>query len=138
VELGTTVFAYFPLGKGFLTGHIKSPADLPQGDIRTRMSRFKEENFDHNFGIVNALKAVAEKKGVTSAQLCLAWVSSRGSTVIPLAGSSRSTRALENLASGDVNLSTEELGRIDDVINSHEVKGDRYYGLSDEQMHLWG
>lgn len=59
-----------------------------EGDIRTRLSRFKEENFEHNFAIVDALKAVAEKQGVTPAQLCLAWVSSSGSTVIPLAGSS--------------------------------------------------
>lgn len=78
-----------PLGRGFLTGAIKSIDELSEGDMRRRMTRFsKEEYFKHNMTLVDALKGVAAKKGVTAAQLSLAWVASLGPKVIPIPGSS--------------------------------------------------
>ncbi|RXW18079.1 hypothetical protein EST38_g7777 [Candolleomyces aberdarensis] len=137
-ELGISVMAYSPLGKGFLTGQIKSRADLAEGDARAHMTRFAEENLDHNFAIVNALTAVAERLGYTPAQLSLAWVAHLGTHVIPLPGSSKASRTLENLQAGDIKLSEDDLAEVNKIINSHEVKGDRYFGKSDEEMHLWG
>ena len=78
-----------PLGRGFLTGTIKSVDDLPEGDMRRRFSRFnKEESFKHNMAIVDLIKSIAEKKGVTNAELSLAWVASIGPKVVPIPGSS--------------------------------------------------
>lgn len=78
-----------PLGRGFLTGAIKSPDDIPEGDMRRHFTRFSnEEYFKHNLDIVEKLKAIAEKRGVTAAQLSIAWVASLGTKVIPLPGSS--------------------------------------------------
>lgn len=81
---------YRPLGRGFLTGQIKSPADIPEGDMRRRYVRFNnEEYFAHNMQLVDKLKAIAETKGVTPAQLSIAWVASlHPKLVVPLPGSS--------------------------------------------------
>jgi len=137
-ELHITVIAYSPLGRGFLTGQIKKPEDLEEGDFRRNLTRFSEENFNHNMEVVNALKAIADKKNITAAQLSIAWVSALGSHVIPVPGSSNKTRTLENLAGGDVDLSSQDLAEINQVLTTHKFKGDRYYGLSDKDMHLWG
>ncbi|KAJ7451035.1 aldo/keto reductase [Mycena latifolia] len=137
-ELGISVLAYSPLGRGFIAGKIKSAADMQEGDIRFRYSRFKEENMKHNLPIIDALNAMAKTKGITVAQLCIAWVAALGPSVIPLPGSSKSTRTLENLAGGDIALSAEEIKEMDEIIAKHGVKGDRSVGLPDEQMHLWG
>ncbi|KAJ7924334.1 aldo/keto reductase [Mycena leptocephala] len=107
-ELGISVLAYSPLGRGVLGGNIKSSADLQEGDIRFRYSRFKEEHMKHNVAIVEVLDAMAKNKGITVAQLCIAWVASQGPSVIPLPGSSKATRTLENLGGGDVVLDAAE------------------------------
>ncbi|KAG2157369.1 NADP-dependent oxidoreductase domain-containing protein [Suillus clintonianus] len=133
-ELGVAVIAYSPLGRGFLTGQIKRPEDIPEGDFRRSLPRFQEDNFKHNFAVVDALAAIARSKNVTSAQLCIAWVSSLGKHVIPLPGSSHAKRTLENCAGGEVELSTEDLAEINGVINAAEVRGDRYA----HQAYLWG
>ncbi|PCH38099.1 aldo/keto reductase [Wolfiporia cocos MD-104 SS10] len=136
-ELGITVVAYSPLGRGFLTGTIKTLDDIPESDMRRRLTRFREEYFKHNMAIVEALKAIAERKKITPAQLCIAWVGALGPHVLPLPGSSKSTRTLENLAGGEVVLTEEEVVEIGQIIASHEVKGDRYFG-NPERAHLWG
>ncbi|KAE9397434.1 Aldo/keto reductase [Gymnopus androsaceus JB14] len=136
IELNISVVAYSPLGQGFLTGSIKSPADLPGGDHRAGYERFKEENIKANLAIVDSLKAIAEKKGITPAQLAIAWVASLGPTMIPLPGSSKASRTLENLQGGDVEL-TEELKGIADVLAAHPVAGERYYGAAAD-LYLWG
>ncbi|OAX43581.1 Aldo/keto reductase [Rhizopogon vinicolor AM-OR11-026] len=133
-ELGIAVIAYSPLGRGFLTGQIKRPEDLPEGDFRRTLPRFQEDNIKHNFAIVDALTAIAERKNVTSAQLSIAWVASLGKHVIPLPGSSHPKRTLENCAGGDVELSTEDLAEINSVIDSAEVRGTRYA----HEALLWG
>ncbi|KZT71694.1 Aldo/keto reductase [Daedalea quercina L-15889] len=136
-ELGIAVVAYSPLGRGFLTGSIKSVDDLPENDIRRRLTRFGEEYIKHNLTLVEALKAVAAKKGCTPGQLSIAWVGSLGPNVIPLPGSSKKERTLENLAGGDVELTEADLAEINSIIAKHEVKGDRYFG-NPETAHLWG
>ncbi|KAE9397423.1 aldo/keto reductase [Gymnopus androsaceus JB14] len=136
-ELNISVVAYSPLGQGFLTGSIKSLADLPEGDHRAGYERFKEENIKANLAIVDSLKAIAEKKGITPAQLAIAWVASLGPTMIPLPGSSKASRTLENLQGGDVELTAEELKGIADVLAAHPVAGERYYGAAAD-LYLWG
>ncbi|EJD52918.1 aldo/keto reductase [Auricularia subglabra TFB-10046 SS5] len=136
-ELGVAVAAYSPLGRGFLTGAFKSPTDLEEGDFRRHLARFQEESMKHNAAIVDALKAIADKKSITPAQLSLAWVCSRGDHVIPIPGSSHSKRTLENLAGGDVVLTPQEIAEIDKVIDSTPIQGDRYAG-NREREHLNG
>lgn len=133
-ELGVAVIAYSPLGRGFLTGQIKRPEDIPEGDFRRALPRFQEDNFKHNFAIVDALTAIARSKNVTSAQLSIAWVASLGKHVIPLPGSSHAKRTLENCAGGDIKLSTEDIAEINSVISAADVRGDRY----PHQAYLWG
>lgn len=125
-ELGISVAAYSPLGRGFLTGQIKRLEDLPEGDFRRHLPRFQEENLEHNFAIVDALTEIANKKNVSSAQLCIAWVGSLGKHVIPLPGSSRAKRTLENCGGGDVVLTEDELQQINELIEKADVRGTRY------------
>ncbi|KIK56439.1 hypothetical protein GYMLUDRAFT_1016317 [Collybiopsis luxurians FD-317 M1] len=136
-ELNISVLAYSPLGQGTLTGKIKSPTDLPEGDARASYDRFKEENFKANLAIVDGLNAVANKKDISTAQVCLAWVASLGPTMIPLAGSSKATRTLENLKGGDVELTKEELAGVEQILAAHPVAGERYLG-KDVELYLWG
>ncbi|KZT44066.1 Aldo/keto reductase [Sistotremastrum suecicum HHB10207 ss-3] len=136
-ELGIAVAAYSPLGRGFLTGSIKKPEDLKENDLRRRLDRFKDENLRHNLALVEALTTIAEKKKVTPAQLSIAWVSALGKHVLPLPGSSKASRTLENLSAGDIQLSSAEFAEIQKVIDGHEVKGHRYFGEG-INAHLWG
>jgi len=138
-ELGVTVVGYSPLGRGFLTGQIRSINDLPEGDFRRRLTRFQgDEIIKHNLQLVDLLKSIGEKKNATPGQISIAWVSHLGKNVIPLPGSSKANRTLENLAGGDIDLTEEDLQEINKGIETIDVKGDRYYGLSDKEMHLWG
>ncbi|KAJ4475706.1 aldo/keto reductase [Lentinula aciculospora] len=136
-ELNITVVAYSPLGRGYLTGQIKSTSDLPEGDVRLRLTRVKEEYIKANWAIVEDLKVIAEKKGIMPAQLSIAWVASLGPHMLPLPGSLNSSCTLENLKAGEIELTPEESKAIEEVITANPVVGDRYFG-SDEQAHLWG
>jgi len=124
-ELGVNVVAYSPLGRGFLTGAVK-PEDLKEGDFRLHIPRFQAEAAAANEKIVNELSQLAKKKGVTNAQLCIAWVSSLGNHVIPLPGSSKATRTSENFAAANIVLTPEEKKELDDAVASFVVVGDRY------------
>ncbi|RPD66273.1 aldo/keto reductase [Lentinus tigrinus ALCF2SS1-7] len=138
-ELGVAVAAYSPLGRGFLTGTIKSPKDLPAGDMRHRFTRFQEDVFNHNMALVEEVKSIAEKKGITPGQLALAWVASRGDHVIPIPGSSHKKRNLENIAAGDVELTPAELEEVDAILAKTPIKGGRYNDALDPKiLHLWG
>ncbi|KAJ3732492.1 aldo/keto reductase [Lentinula guzmanii] len=140
-ELGVAVLAYSPLGHGLLTGTIKSSTDLPEGDFRARFDRFKEDNIKANLAIVEGLKAIAEsrKPSITPGQLCIAWVASLGPTMIPLPGSSKATRTLENLEAGDIELTNKEIKAIEKVLAEHPVSGERYLGgAANAHLHLWG
>ncbi|KAF9004288.1 NADP-dependent oxidoreductase domain-containing protein [Cyathus striatus] len=134
-ELGISVAAYSPLGQGVLSGKITKPDDLEPGDFRRHFQRFQEENLKHNIALADAIKAIANRKGCTAAQMCIAWVCSRGAHVIPIPGSSRKERTLENVAAGDISLTLDEVKEIDDIIDNFEVRGGRYN--SDTKL-LWG
>jgi len=134
-ELKIPVLAYSPLGRGFLTGQITKLEDLPEGDIRRHTERFQPENFAHNLELVAAFKGIAEKKNITSGQLCLAWVRSLGPHMLPIPGSSKYTRTLENLAANDITLTSEEIGEINEVLGRFEIKGARY---TSNTPNLWG
>lgn len=117
------------MGRGMLTGEIKSPDDIPEGDMRKTMPRFLPENFSKNMDLVKALQNFAEQKGCTAAQLALAWIRSISKKdgnpeIFPIPGATTEARVLEN--SKDVTLSGEELKAIESILSSFSVIGDRY------------
>jgi aryl-alcohol dehydrogenase-like predicted oxidoreductase len=123
-ELGIGTVAYSPLGRGFLTGRFTSPADFQQGDFRSVNPRFAQDAFDANMRIVDVVRQVAAAKGVTPAQVALAWVCSRGDDVVPIPGTRRPARLEENVGALDVTLTDEELQRLEPL--SQQVVGARY------------
>ncbi|KAL1939742.1 hypothetical protein VTO73DRAFT_9775 [Trametes versicolor] len=134
-ELNIAIVGYSPLGHGLLTGNYSSTKDIDPNDVRAHLSRFQEENLRHNLVIAEAIKSLATKKGCTPAQLCIGWVGSLGDKVIPLPGSARKERNLENLAGGDVILTEEEKAEMAHILATHPVKGARY---GDNNTDLWG
>jgi len=126
VELGITFVAYSPLGRGFLTGAIKSPADLAADDWRRNHPRFQGENFEKNLALVRALGKMASAKGVTAAQLALAWVLAQGDHIVPIPGTRTVARLEENAAAAAIELSDDELEQLDAVIPPEAVSGARY------------
>ncbi|GJE88503.1 aldo/keto reductase [Phanerochaete sordida] len=138
-ELGVAVMAYAPLGRGFLTGQFKKPDDIPEGDMRRNFIRFRNpEYFQHNLTLVDKLTEIAEKKGVTPTRLCIAWVASLGEKVIPMPGSRNAKRTIKNAYSADTKVTKEDSDAIWQIINNYEVKGDRYFGVGPQAVHLWG
>ncbi|WP_380169331.1 aldo/keto reductase [Jannaschia sp. R86511] len=125
-ELGIGVVAYSPLGRGFLTGAITSPADLADDDFRRSNPRFAADAFEANTAVVREVQAVAADKGVTPAQLALAWVLARGEDVVPIPGTRSETRLAENVAAVDVELTAEDLARIEAVAPPEAFTGTRY------------
>jgi aryl-alcohol dehydrogenase-like predicted oxidoreductase len=128
-ELGIGFVAYSPLGRGFLTGSIKTAADLPEGDSRTgRFPRFAGENFDRNVALAGIVEELARTKGCTPGQLALAWVLSRGQDIVPIPGTKRRAYLEENLAAADVELTDSEIAWLDQ--NVSRPSGDRYADMS--------
>ncbi|PKY25739.1 aldo/keto reductase [Rhizophagus irregularis] len=125
-ELGITIVAYSPLGRGFLTGKYKSLDDFEPNDFRRMLPRFQGENFDKNLEIVHKFHEFANKKGVTPSQLCLAWVISQGNNVIAIPGARKLKYLEENHGTAKVNLTPEELLEIRQIINSIGIVGTRY------------
>ncbi|KAG8933183.1 hypothetical protein FRC02_012328 [Tulasnella sp. 418] len=135
-KLGVTVIGYAPLGRGFLTGQLKRE-EMPANDMRLRFEKFKEDSWAQNQKLVDALSAIAAKKGVTTAQLSIAWVSHLGSGVVPLPGSGKAHRVRENLAAGQITFTEEELKEIKEAIEGIQIKGGRYFGGGADEG-LWG
>ena len=129
-ELGIGFVSYSPLGRGFLTGQIKSPADLDPGDYRRNTPRFQGENFDKNLQLVNTVAEMAVEKRCTPAQLALAWVLAQGDDVVPIPGTKRLRYVIENVGALSVSLSKEDLARIEDVFPAGAASGERYNVLS--------
>jgi aryl-alcohol dehydrogenase-like predicted oxidoreductase len=131
-ELGIGFVAYSPLGRGFLTGRIRSVADLAEDDSRRngRFPRFEDENFQRNLDLVERVRQIADEKGVAPGQLALAWVLARGQDIVPIPGTKRRTYLEENAAAVDVRLTPEELERIDEVAPIGAGAGDRYADMS--------
>ncbi|GAA4541076.1 aldo/keto reductase [Amycolatopsis samaneae] len=125
-ELGIGVVPFSPLGRGFLTGAVTSVKDLPEDDVRRGLPRFSDENFDRNLAIVDALRALAEKKGVTAGQLALAWVQSRGDDVVPIPGTKRRKYLEENVAAATLELSEEDIAAIEQAAPADAFAGERY------------
>ncbi|CAE6431192.1 Auxin-induced protein PCNT115 [Rhizoctonia solani AG-1 IB] len=124
-KLGAVVAAYSPLGGGFLTGSFDTKG-LSEQDYRTHLPRFQGEAAQNNLNLVEALKLIAERKNITLAQLCLAWVSSVGPHVVPIPGSTRAERTLENLSAASVVLTKEDHAEINRALEVNPVSGNRY------------
>jgi aryl-alcohol dehydrogenase-like predicted oxidoreductase len=129
-ELGIGIVPYSPLGRGFLTGQITSPDDFEDDDFRRFQPRFQGESFTKNLELVDAVRGMAEEKGLTAGQLALAWVHAQGDDVVPIPGTKRRTYLEENVAAIDVALSPGDLKRIDEVFPPDAVSGDRYPDMS--------
>jgi aryl-alcohol dehydrogenase-like predicted oxidoreductase len=126
-ELGIGYVAYSPLGRGFLTGQIKSPDDFPDDDFRRFHPRFTGENFKKNIELVHEVEGLAREKGCTAAQLALAWVLAQGEDVVPIPGTKRVRYLDENIAALDVKLSGEDLRRLDEILPPGAASGQRYH-----------
>jgi aryl-alcohol dehydrogenase-like predicted oxidoreductase len=123
-ELGIGFVPYSPLGRGFLSGRFSSPAELDDGDFRRSGPRFTGENLDANLKLAAKVAEIADEKGITPAQLALAWVLAQGDEVVPIPGTKRRKYLEENAASVDVELSADDLARIDAELPT--PAGERY------------
>jgi aryl-alcohol dehydrogenase-like predicted oxidoreductase len=124
-ELGVAIVCYSPLGRGFLTGQIKSTDDFAPDDFRRNLARFKGENFQKNLDVVAEFEKLAAKRGVKSSQLCLSWVLSRGDDIFPIPGTRSADRLAENLASADVKLTEEEKNEVNEILKN--ISGTKDY-----------
>lgn len=123
-ELGVAFVPYSPLGRGFLTGRIRSREDLEQNDFRTTLPRFADGNLNANLALVDRLGAIAEQKGVTTAQLALAWVLGQGKDIVPIPGARKIPHLEANVAAASLQLTEAELQAIGAVMDG--VQGARY------------
>ena len=126
-ELGIGIVAYSPLGRGFLAGRFTGPDDLADDDFRRNHPRFTGENLERNTQLAERVQELAERKGVTPAQLALAWVLSRGDDVVPIPGTKRRTYLEQNATAADIDLGGDELAELDDL---GDAAGDRYSDMS--------
>jgi aryl-alcohol dehydrogenase-like predicted oxidoreductase len=129
-ELGIGFVAYSPLGRGFLTGQIRSPEDFGDDDFRSHLPRFQGENFQRNLDLVASVEELAEEKGRTPSQIALAWVLGRGEDIVPIPGTKRRSYLEENAEAVDVELTDEELERLEQVFPQGAAAGDRYPDMS--------
>lgn len=126
-ELGIGLVAYSPLGRGFLSGELKSPDDFGTDDTRRDLPRFRGDNFYKNLELVKALQAIAGEKGVTASQLALAWVVAKGH--VPIPGTRRVKYAEENIAAADITISADDMQRIEAIMPlGSTLAGERYEG----------
>jgi aryl-alcohol dehydrogenase-like predicted oxidoreductase len=125
-ELGIGFVPYSPLGRGFLTGEIRTPDDLAADDTRRNHPRFQGDAFQKNLDLVRAIGAMSANKGCTPAQLALAWVLAQGEDVVPIPGTKRRRYLEDNLAALNVELSSTDLARIDEVLPPGAASGTRY------------
>lgn len=125
-ELGVTVVAFSPIGRGFLSGVFQSRADIPKGDLRCMLPKFSEENFPNILAVVQGLKDVAFAHGSTPAQVALAWLLAQGPDIIPIPGTKSATRMDENAASALLQLSDQEVQGIRTLVEQTQLQGTRY------------
>ncbi len=125
-ELGIGFVPFSPLGRGFLTGRLKSVDDFEEGDYRRSSPRFQGDNFQRNLNLVKRVGEIAREKHCSPAQLALAWVLARGQDIIPIPGTKRRSFLQENIGSVAVNLTTEDLARIEEVAPREAFSGPRY------------
>ncbi|EFL31989.1 oxidoreductase [Streptomyces viridochromogenes DSM 40736] len=125
-ELGIGITAYGVLSRGLISGHFTADRQLGPGDFRARSPRFQGDNLQHNLGLVEALRKIAEQKGVSVAQIAIAWVLSRGEDIVPLVGARRRDRLTEALGALDVTLDAADLAAIEQAVPAGAAAGDRY------------
>jgi aryl-alcohol dehydrogenase-like predicted oxidoreductase len=125
-ELGIGFVAYSPLGRGFLTGEIKSVNDLAPDDWRRNNPRFSGENFQRNLDLVAEVKALAAAKGCTAAQLALAWVLAQGNDIVPIPGTKRRRYLEDNIGALEVRLTAGELAELNRILPPGGAAGTRY------------
>jgi aryl-alcohol dehydrogenase-like predicted oxidoreductase len=125
-ELGIGLVPYSPLGRGFLTGALTSDAGLAKDDFRRGLPRFQGEALTKNLSLVEALTQIAGEKGITPAQLALAWILHQGSDIAPIPGTTKISRLEENVGAVDVALSAEDLSRIAAAVPETAIEGARY------------
>jgi aryl-alcohol dehydrogenase-like predicted oxidoreductase len=130
-ELGVGFVPFSPLGRGFLTGQIKTPQDFPEGDMRRELPRFQNENFRKNLDLVKRVEDMALERGCTPAQLALAWVLAQGEDVVPIPGTKRTKHLEENVGALGVALNAGDLREIDEIMPLDIAAGGRY---GDEMM----
>ena len=125
-ELGIGFVPYSPLGRGFLTGKIQKLEDLAEGDYRKTTPRFQGDNFQRNLDLVKRVEEIAREKRCTPAQLALAWVLAQGEYIVPIPGTKRRKYLQENIGALDVDLTSNDLQRIDEVAPRDAFAGSRY------------
>jgi aryl-alcohol dehydrogenase-like predicted oxidoreductase len=125
-ELGIGFVPYSPLGRGFLTGKIQKPEDLPEDDYRRTTPRFQGDNFQRNLDLVKRVQEIAREKRCTPGQLALAWVLAQGQDIVPIPGTRRRKHLQENIGALDVDLTSDDLARIDEVAPKDAFAGSRY------------
>ncbi|MDQ6481317.1 aldo/keto reductase [Dyadobacter sp. LHD-138] len=124
VELGIGFVSYSPLGRGFLTGDLKSPEDFEVNDFRRSIPRFQGENFYKNLELVKAIQKLAEEKGITPAQVAIAWALSKGT--VPIPGTKRIKNLEDNVAASDITFTPEQLTHLESIVPVGIISGDRY------------
>jgi aryl-alcohol dehydrogenase-like predicted oxidoreductase len=129
-ELGIGFVPYSPLGRGFLCGQIKSIDDLADDDFRRRGPRFQGENLQKNLDLVENVEELASEKGITASQLALAWVLAQGEDIVPIPGTKRVKYLEENVGAVDVELTDDDLRRLDQAFPKGVAAGDRYPDMS--------
>lgn len=125
-ELGIGFVPYSPLGRGFLTGQIKSRDDLPEGDYRRQDPRYSEENFAKNMAVVEVVKQIADAHGRSPAQVALAWLLAQGPDIVPIPGSKRRQTLEDSMAAADLELTADDLFRLDEAAPRGGTAGPRY------------
>lgn len=133
-ELGIGYVAYSPLGRGFLTGQFKSPDDFAEDDFRKNHPRFQGENFQKNLDLVKEVEAIAREKGCTTAQLALAWVLAQGDDIVPIPGTKHIKYLDQNIGALDVELSGDDLKRLDAILPPGAAAGERYHARGMETV----
>ncbi len=129
-ELGIGFVAYSPLGRGILSGQIKSLEDLDENDTRRRHPRFTGENFAKNLELVDKVNEFAKARGATPAQVALAWLLAQGEDIVPIPGTRSTKRLLENIGAAEVKLTAEDLAELEAVFPLGATAGDRYPDMS--------
>jgi aryl-alcohol dehydrogenase-like predicted oxidoreductase len=128
-ELGIGFVAYSPLGRGFLTGRFKTAEDFGEGDFRQRHPRFEGDNFARNIELLSVVEDIAGEKDVKPSQLVLAWVLSRGEDIVPIPGTKRVRYLEENAAAVEVELTPDDLRRLEEAFPYGAAAGDRYANM---------